>query len=104
MRDALKSPNVLIACASALLVSAVASLADVKLPDDGNLCEAASGGFKFESVRPPGRDDAARHARFILVYGGSYSTGGGCETLHDSKGPRELDEASECFSLHADAD
>ncbi len=57
--------------------------------------------FKFDTVPPPSRTDAATQAKFTLADGEPDENGGGLDKLHDGKLPTESDQPAENFFFNA---
>ncbi len=93
------TPQVL--AASALLLCATVSPAEIKIVIDHNPNEAAGAGFKFKHVPPPAKDDAAAKAKFSIVEGERDANGAELDALHDGKLPTEEDQPGENFFFNA---
>jgi Domain of Unknown Function (DUF1080)/Peptidase of plants and bacteria len=87
--------------ASALLVSAPASIAETRIVVDYNDTTQASAGFKFKNVPAPARTNAANKASFTIVDGERDENGGDLDALHDGKLPTAEDQPSENFFFNA---
>jgi len=97
----MKYLNLVTAAASALLISAAISFADVKVVVDQNDGEHASAAFKFKTVPAPSKTDAATKAIFSLADGEQDANGGGLEKLHDGAVPAQEDQPEENFFFNA---
>jgi hypothetical protein len=63
--------------------------------------ESASPAFRFDSLPPPARNDAATTARFFLVDGSADPNSGPIDRLHDGQVPAEEDSPRDNFFLRA---
>ena len=96
------NPLILITvAASALLVTAPASIAETRIVVDYNDIAQASAGFKFKNVPAPARTNAANKASFTIVDGERDENGGDLDALHDGKLPTAEDQPSENFFFNA---
>ncbi|HZQ48158.1 MAG TPA: basic secretory protein-like protein [Verrucomicrobiae bacterium] len=100
----MNSPNTFSVGLSALLISTLVSLGDVKVAVDYNEGESATAEFKFKSVPSPSRNDAATTAKFTIVDGEPDRAGGSIKKLHDDKVPDEGDQPEENFFFNAGTD
>ena len=100
----MKQLNLITTAAAALLLSATASFAEIKIVVDHNDNEHAAAGFKFKTVPAPARTNAATQAKFILVDGDRDENGGDLEKLHDGAVPTEEDAPAENFFFNAGTD
>ncbi len=100
----MKQISLITFAASALLVSATASLAEVKIVVEHNDNEHAAAPFKFKTVPAPAKTNAATNAKFILADGEQDENGGGLEKLHDGAVPTEEDQPAENFFFNAGTD
>jgi hypothetical protein len=87
--------------ASAVLVLAAVSQAEIRTVTDHNRDQYATSDFKFRSVPSPSRSDAATNAKFVVVEGRRDRNGGDVDKLHDGKVPTEEDQPSESFFFSA---
>jgi hypothetical protein len=100
----MKQISLITIAASALLLSATASLAEVKIVVEHNDNEHATAAFKFKTVPAPAKTNAAIKAKFILADGEQDENGGGLEKLHDGAVPTEEDQPAENFFFNAGTD
>lgn len=89
------------ATGAAFLLTATASLAEMKIVVDHNGNDDATPRFKFSRVPAPSKTDAATSATFSIVQGDPDRNGGGLEKLHDGRLPSEPDEPGENFFFRA---
>lgn len=73
--------------------------AEVRIAVDHNDNNHASTRFKFDSVPPPSRDDAATDAKFTVVYGEKDDNANDPARLHDGKLPDWEDEPAANFAF-----
>jgi Domain of Unknown Function (DUF1080)/Peptidase of plants and bacteria len=85
----------------ALFVVAPGLHAETKVVFEHNGNDQANGEFRFKTVPPPSKSDAATNAKFSLPVGEADGNGGGLENLHDGKLPTEADEPEENFFFNA---
>jgi hypothetical protein len=97
----MKPISLITLAASALLLSATALLAEIKIVVEHNDTEHATASFKFKTVPAPARTNAAIKAKFILADGEQDENGGGLEKLHDGAVPTEEDQPAENFFFNA---
>lgn len=83
------------------MLSALVSLAEIKIVIDHNPNEQAAAGFKFKQVPPPAKNDAAAKAKFSIVAGERDSNGAELDALHDGRLPTEEDQPEENFFFNA---
>jgi hypothetical protein len=102
--NCMNSLSRLIVGASALVMSSVVSLGEIKIVVDYNANELATADFKFTNAPSPSRSDAATKARFAIVDGEQDANGGDVDTLHDGKVPTDEDEPSANFFFRAGTD
>jgi len=88
---------------ASILISTQASRAEIKTLVERNSNAEASPGFKFRTVPPPSKSDAATGARFTIVDGDVDANGGDIGKLHDGKVPNEEDQPFENFFFNAGA-
>jgi hypothetical protein len=63
--------------------------------------DSAGPGFRFDSLPPPARNDAATSARFILVDGAVDPNSGPIDRLHDGRTPTDEDAPRDNFFFRA---
>jgi hypothetical protein len=97
----MKHLYLLTAATSALLLSATASFADIKVVVEHNDNEHAMAGFKFKNVPAPSGTNAATKAKFTIVDGERDDNGGDLDKLRDGKLPTEEDQPLENFFFNA---
>src|SRR6266568_1365582 len=84
-----------------VLILALPARAEIKVTTEHNSNENASPAFKFKTVSPPSKNDAATGAKFSIVDGEQDENGGGLDKLHDGKLPTEEDQPTENFFFNA---
>ncbi len=89
---------------TALLASAMVSLAEIKIVVDHNDNQHATAEFKFKHVPSPSKNDAATKAKFALVDGERDENGGDLDKLHDGNLPTEEDQPAENFFFNQGTD
>jgi len=87
--------------ALSVLVSALASQAEIKTATRHNTNASSRLDFRFKGVPQPSRNDAATKARFTIVDGRRDRNGGDLAKLHDGKVPTNEDQPSENFFFNA---
>ncbi|SPE57213.1 conserved exported hypothetical protein [Verrucomicrobia bacterium] len=87
----------LVAGASALVLSTALLRAEIKIVVEHNDNEHAAAGFKFSTVPAPAKDHAAMKAKFVIVDGVRDDNAAGLEALHDGKLPSEEDDPEANF-------
>jgi hypothetical protein len=80
-----------------LLLSVSVSRAEIKVLIEQNDNATATPGFTFKNVPSSSRNDAATHAKFVLVDGTIGGKGNKLDRLHDGKLPAEEDAPAESF-------
>ena len=99
----MKPPRPLIAAGFFLLTSA-AALADAKVTVDYNTNDEASSNFTFKNVPRPSPNNAATHARFLILDGWQDQNSGYLDVLHDGKLPDDEDAADSNFFFRPGSD
>ena len=97
----MKQISLITIAASALLLTATASFAEIKVVVEHNDNGDATAAFKFKTVPAPAKTNAAIQAKFILADGEQDENGGGLEKLHDGAVPTEEDQPAENFFFNA---
>jgi hypothetical protein len=89
---------------SAFLVSATASLGDIRTVVEHNDSFDATEEFRFASVQAPSRNDAASTAKFSIADGAKDDNSGGVSALNDGQVPNGEDLPAEKFFFNAGTD
>ena len=97
----MKCNTLLTVAALIVLVSALASQAEIRIVTRHNTNESTTLDFKFKDVPQPSRNDAATKARFTIVDGRRDRNGGNLDKLNDGKIPTDEDQPSENFFFAA---
>src|SRR3954453_13138892 len=76
-------------------------LAEIKVLVEHKDNEQATAAFKFKTIPPPSRTDAASQATFSIITGEADENGGPLDKLNDGKVPSEEDQPAENFFFNA---
>ncbi len=87
----------LIVGALVVLLTHAAARAEVKVAIEHRGAAEATAGFKFKSISPPAKNDAASKAKFSIVDGSRDEAGGDLTVLHDGNLPTEEDQPDRNF-------
>lgn len=82
---------------SALLVSTITALGEIKVTIDHNEGDLATAAFKFKNIPSPSKTDTGKSAKFSIVSGERDDNGGGVEVLNDGSLPTEEDQPEQNF-------
>lgn len=92
------------AAAIAMLTLHSVCVAEIKIIAERNADDGATARFKFKTVPPPVKSDAAAKATFTIVDGGRDANGGDIASLHDGKLPTDEDQPVANFFFRQGAD
>jgi hypothetical protein len=95
------TPSVSLALPIVLVAVPLLASAEIKVTAEHNANDKASAAFKFKSIPPPSRKDAANGKTCVIVEGERDENGGDVEKLTDGKVPQEEDAPTENFFFSA---